>query len=152
MYLMFLWGKEKKQRKKNSVLGEGCGREEADTYRSHDAQPVSLARQAVPPPSGRGAHAAGRAGAGKGGGRTQIEGSQGLKTPKAAEARPARPALSLLGPLLHALLLLLHPPKREQNSSAASVSTGPFLHSTLGLAFCVTMSKFREHLRISHLG
>lgn len=50
MYLMFLWEKEKKQRKKNSVLGEGCGTEEADTYRIHDAQPVSIAGQAVPPP------------------------------------------------------------------------------------------------------
>ena len=50
MYLIFLWEIEKKQRKKNSVLGEGCGTEEADTYRIHDAQPVSIARQAVPPP------------------------------------------------------------------------------------------------------
>ena len=50
MYLIFLWKKEKKQRKKKSVLGEGCGTEEADTYRIHDAQPVSIARQAVPPP------------------------------------------------------------------------------------------------------
>lgn len=31
------------------MLGEGCGREEADTYLSHDAQPVSLVRQAAPP-------------------------------------------------------------------------------------------------------
>ena len=76
MYLIFLWEIEKKQRKKNSVLGEGCGTEEADTYRSHDAQLVSLVRQAVSPPSGWGAHPAGRAGAGKGRGRTQAEGSQ----------------------------------------------------------------------------
>ena len=76
MYLIFLWEIEKKQRKKNSVLGEGCGTEEADTYRSHDAQLVSLVRQAVPPPSRQGAPPAGRAGAGKGRGRTQAEGSQ----------------------------------------------------------------------------
>ena len=37
------------------------GTEEADTYHSHDAQPVSLLRRAVPPPSGLGQ---GRAGAG----------------------------------------------------------------------------------------
>lgn len=64
MYLIFFWGK-RENTKKNSVLGEGCGREEAGTYRSHDAQPVSLERRAVPPPLGRGAFAAGWAGAGK---------------------------------------------------------------------------------------
>ena len=64
MYLMFLWG-EREKTKKNRVLREACGREEADTYQSHDAQPVSLAHQAVPPPSGQGAPPAGRAGAGK---------------------------------------------------------------------------------------
>ena len=76
MYLIFLWEIEKKQRKKNSVLGEGCGREEADTYRTHDAQLVSLVLQAVSPPSRQGAPPAGRAGDVKGRGRTQAEGSQ----------------------------------------------------------------------------
>ena len=70
------------------MLGEGCGREEADTYRSYGAQQVSLARQAVPPPSGRGAPPAGRAGAGKGGERTQVEAAQGLKTPGGVGWRP----------------------------------------------------------------
>ena len=56
----FLLGKKKKKKqtnkkKKTSVLGEGCSREEADTYQSHDAQQVSLLNQAVPPPSGLGA-------------------------------------------------------------------------------------------------
>ena len=32
--------KTNKQKKKTSVLGEGCSREEADTYQSHDAQQV----------------------------------------------------------------------------------------------------------------
>ena len=54
------------------MLGEGCGREEADTYQSHDAQLVSLLRQAVPPPSGLGL---GRAGAGMRGGGKQVEGA-----------------------------------------------------------------------------
>ena len=34
--------KTNKKKKKTSVLGEGCCREEADTYQRHDAQPVSL--------------------------------------------------------------------------------------------------------------
>ena len=38
------------------MLGEGCGREEADTYQSHDVQLVSLLCQAVLPPLGLGAH------------------------------------------------------------------------------------------------
>ena len=42
----FILGKKEKktqtnkQKKKTSVLGEGCSREEADTYQSHDAQQV----------------------------------------------------------------------------------------------------------------
>ena len=54
------------------MLGEGCGREEADTYQSHDAQLVSLLGQAVPPPSGLGQ---GWAGAGMRGGGKQVEGA-----------------------------------------------------------------------------
>ena len=54
------------------MLGEGCGREEADTYQSHDAQLVSLLCRAVPPPSGLGQ---GRAGASMRGGGKQVEGA-----------------------------------------------------------------------------
>ena len=54
------------------MLGEGCGREEADTYQSHDAQLVSLLRQAVLPPSGLGL---GRAGVIMRGGGKQVEGA-----------------------------------------------------------------------------
>ena len=51
MYLIFFWvkrekPKNKQTKKKTSVLEEGCGREEADTCQSHDAQPVSLPRWA----------------------------------------------------------------------------------------------------------
>ena len=43
MYLIFFWVKREKPKnkptkKKTSVLEAGCGREEADTYQSHDAQ------------------------------------------------------------------------------------------------------------------
>ena len=81
----FLLGKKRKNKqKKSSVLGEGRGREEADTYQSHDAQLVYLPRRAVPPPSGLGAPSAGRAGAGMRGGGIQVEGVQGFKTTKVA--------------------------------------------------------------------
>ena len=78
MYLILFWVKRKKktktnkQKKKTSVLGEGCSREEADTYQSHDAQLVSLLRQAVLPPSGLGQ---GRAGVSMRGGGKQVEGA-----------------------------------------------------------------------------
>ena len=74
MYLTFFWVKREKtnKQKKSSVLGEGRGKEEADTYQSHDAQLVSLLRQAVPPPSGLGQ---GRAGASMQGGGKQVEGA-----------------------------------------------------------------------------
>ena len=70
----FLLGIKRKIKKqtKNSVLGEGCGREEVDTYQSHDAQLVSLLRQAVLPPSGLGQ---GRAGVSMRGGGKQVEGA-----------------------------------------------------------------------------
>ena len=70
----FLLGIKRKIKKqtKNSVLGEGCGREEVDTYQSHDAQLVSLLRQAVLPPSGLGQ---GWAGASMRGGGKQVEGA-----------------------------------------------------------------------------
>ena len=54
------------------MLGEGCGREEAVTYQSHDAQLVSLLRQALLPPSGLGQ---GRAGASMRRGGKQVEGA-----------------------------------------------------------------------------
>ena len=78
MYLIFFWvkrekPKNKQRKKKTSVLGEGCGREEADTYQSHDAQPVSLLGWAVLPPSGLGVPTVGRAGAGMRGGGKQVE-------------------------------------------------------------------------------
>ena len=86
MYLTFFWVKREKtnKQKKSSVLGEGRGREEADTYQIHDAQLVYLPRQAVPPPSGLGAPSVGRAGAGMRGGGIQVEGVQGFKTTKVA--------------------------------------------------------------------
>ena len=86
MYLTFFWVKREKtiKQKKSSVLGEGRGREEADTYQSHDAQLVYLPRQAVPPPSGLGAPSAGQAGASMRGGGIQVEGVQGFKTTKVA--------------------------------------------------------------------
>ena len=79
MYLIFFWVKrekpKKQTKKKTSVLGERCGREEAEAYQSHDAQPVSLLGWAVLPPSGHGVPTAGRAGAGMRGGRKQVEGA-----------------------------------------------------------------------------
>ena len=54
------------------MLGEGCGRDEADTYQSHDAQLVSLLCRAVPPRSGLGQ---GWAGASMRGGGKQVEGA-----------------------------------------------------------------------------
>ena len=80
MYLIFFWvkrekPKNKQTKKKTSVLEEGCGREEADTYQSHDAQSVSLLGWAVLPPLGLEAPTAGWAGAGMRGGRIQVEGA-----------------------------------------------------------------------------
>ena len=86
MYLIFFWVKREKtnKEKKNSVLGEGRGMEEADTYQSHDALLVYLPCRAVPPPSGLGAPSDARAGAGMRGGRIQVEGIQGFQTTKVA--------------------------------------------------------------------
>ena len=75
MYLIFFWVKRKKKKKKTSVLGEGCSREEADTYQRHEAQRVSRPRRAVLSPSGIGAPTAEWAGAGTRGGRMQVEGT-----------------------------------------------------------------------------
>ena len=76
MYLIFFWVKREKtnKQKKTSVLAEGRGREEADTYQSHDAQLVYFPHRAVAPPLGHGAHTAGWAGASKRGGGIQVEG------------------------------------------------------------------------------
>ena len=86
MYLIFFWVKREKtnQQKKSSVLREGRGRKEADTYHSHEAQLPCVPRRAVPPPLGLGAPSAGRAGAGMRGGGIQVEGVQGFKTTKVA--------------------------------------------------------------------
>jgi len=77
MYLIFFWVKRDKtnKQKKTSVLGEGRGREEADTYPSRDAQLVYFLRRAVPPLLGLGAPTAARAEAGKRGGGIQVEGA-----------------------------------------------------------------------------
>ena len=95
------------------MLGEGRGRNEADTYHSHEAQLAYVPRRAVTPPSGLGAPSAGRAGAGMRGGGIQLEGVRGLRTTKVAEAPPAHPALNPLGPLIRVLLLFLDKPKIE---------------------------------------
>jgi len=87
MYLIFFWVKREKpenKQKKTSVLGEGWGREEADTYQSHDAQPVSLLGWAVLPPSRLEMPTAGQAGAGMWGGGKQVEGAHWFKMTKAA--------------------------------------------------------------------
>ena len=78
MYLIFFWVKREKTKQKNpqtSVLGEGHGREEADTYQSHDAQPVYFPRRAVRHPPGCGSPAAGRGGAGERGGGKRGDGA-----------------------------------------------------------------------------
>ena len=109
----FLLGKKrKKKQKKTSVLGEGRGREEADTYQSHEAQLVFSLRAGLPP-FGHGAPSAGREGAGMRGGGIQLEGVPGLRTTKVAGAPPAHPALNPLGPLIRVLPLFLDKPKIE---------------------------------------
>ena len=109
----FLLGKKRKNKqKKTSVLGEGRGREEADTYQSHEAQLVFSLRAGLPP-FGHGAPSAGREGAGMRGGGIQVEGVGGLKAPKVAEAPTAHPALNPLRPLIRVLLVFLNQPKTE---------------------------------------
>ena len=95
------------------MLGEGRGRKEADTYHSHEAQLAYVPRRAVPPPSGLGAPSAGREGAGMRGGGIQVEGVQGFKTTKVAEAPTAHPALNPIRPLIRVLLVFLDEPKTE---------------------------------------
>ena len=110
----FLLGKKRKNKqKKTSVLGEGRGREEADTYQSHEAQLVFFSLRAGLPPFGHGAPSAGREGAGMRGGGIQVEGARGVKAPKVAEAPTAHPALNPLRPLIRVLLVFLDKPKTE---------------------------------------
>ena len=95
------------------MLGEGRGREEADTYQSHEAQLVFFSLRAGLPPFGHGAPSAGREGAGMRGGGIQVEGAPGFKAPKVAEAPTAHPALNPLRPLIRVLLVFLDKPKAE---------------------------------------
>ena len=115
MYLTFFWVKREKtnKQKKTSVLREGRGREEADTYQSHEAQFVFFWLRAGLPPFGHGAPSAGREGAGMRGGGIQVEGARGFKAPKVAEAPTAHPALNPLRPLIRVLLVFLDEPKTE---------------------------------------
>ena len=115
MYLIFFWVKREKtnKQKKTSVLGEGRGREEADTYQSHEAQLVFLWIRAVLPPFRHAAPSAGWEGAGMRGGGIQVEGAPGFKAPKVAEAPTALPALNPLRPLINVLLVFLDQPKTE---------------------------------------
>ena len=115
MYLIFFWVKREKtnKQKKTSVLREGRGREEADTYQSHEAQLVFFWLRAGLPPFGHGAPSAGREGAGMRGGGIQVEGARGFKAPKVAEAPTAHPALNPLRPLIRVLLVFLDEPKTE---------------------------------------
>ena len=114
MCLIFFWVKREKTNKESQcVLGEGRGREEADTYQSHEAQLVFFSLRAGLPPFGHGAPSAGREGAGMRGGGIQVEGVRGLRTTKVAGAPPAHPALKPLGPLIRVLPLFLDKPKIE---------------------------------------